>query len=64
VVMGRQDTMNDVHYGWVVNTHYDYVNMLTKMKEMKPHRFKEFQYSNETIYHYLDRIQQEQNLYD
>lgn len=56
--------MNDVHYGWVVNTHYDWINMLSKMKENKPHRFEEFQYSHETIYHYLDRIQQEQNLYD
>jgi hypothetical protein len=56
--------MNDTHYGWVVNTHYDWINMLTKMERNKPHRFEEFQYSNGTIYHYLDRIQQEQNLYD
>jgi len=56
--------MNDIHYGWVVNTHYDWINMLTKMQNNKPYRFEEFQYSNDTIYHYLDRIQQEQNLYD
>jgi hypothetical protein len=54
----------DHHYGWVVNSHYDWVNMLTKMEKKKPQRFEEFQYSKETIYHYLDRIQQEQNLYD
>ncbi len=54
----------DYHYGWVVNSHYDWVNMLTKMEKNKPQRFEEFQYSKETIYHYLDRIQQEQNLYD
>jgi len=26
--------------------------------------FKEFKYSEATIYHHIDRIQQEQNLYD
>jgi hypothetical protein len=56
--------MNDTHYGWVVNTHYEWMNMLVKMKESKPDRFKEFDYSHSTIYHYLDKIQQEQNLYD
>jgi len=56
--------MNENSYGQIINHHYNWINMLTKMKEMKPHRFKEFQYSNQTIYHYLDRIQQEQNLYD
>jgi len=56
--------MNDTHYGWVVNTHYDWVNMLVKMKENKPERFEHFNYSHSTIYHYLDKIQQEQNLYD
>jgi hypothetical protein len=56
--------MNDVHYGWVVNTHYDWINMLNTMKKNKPHRFEEFQYSHATLYHYLDKIQQEQNLYD
>ena len=56
--------MNDEHYGWVVNTHYDWINMLSKMKEKKPQRFNDFRYSNQTIYHYLDRVQQEQNVYD
>ena len=56
--------MNDEHYGWVINTHYDWINMLSKMKEKKPQRFNDFRYSNQTIYHYLDRVQQEQNVYD
>ena len=56
--------MNDTHYGWVVNTHYEWVNMLVKMKENKPERFEHFNYSHSTIYHYLDKIQQEQNLHD
>ena len=56
--------MNDQHYGWTINTRYDWINMLTKMKEGNPQRFDEFQYSQQTIYHYLDCIQQEQNLYD
>jgi len=56
--------MNEEHYGWVVNTHYDWINMLSKMKEKKPQRFNDFRYSNQTIYHYLDRVQQEQNVYD
>ncbi len=51
-------------YGWVVDSRYQWINMLTKMQKNNPRRFKEFQYSQETIYHYLDRIQQEQNLYD
>ena len=56
--------MNEQHYGWVVNTHYDWVNMLTKMKSKQPERFQNFHYSNQTIYHYLDCIQQEQNIHD
>ena len=56
--------MNDEHYGWVINTHYDYINLLTKMEKKNPQRFNEFHYSESTIYHYLDRLQQEQNLYD
>lgn len=59
------DLMHDEqHYGWVVDKRYDWINMLTKMKETNPQRFEEFQYSNQTIYHYLDRLQQEQNTYD
>ncbi len=56
--------MNEAHYGYIVNTHYDYINMLNKMQKKNPHRFKEFKYSQETIYHYIDILQQEQNLYD
>ena len=51
-------------YGWVVDKRYDWINMLHKMQKSNPRRFKEFKYSQETIYHYLDRIQQEQNVYD
>lgn len=56
--------MNDAHYGYMINTHYDWINMLTKMEEKKPLRFQEFQYQKTTIYHYLDRLQHEQHLYD
>lgn len=55
---------DQAHYGYVVNTRYDAINMLTKMEKYKPERFKEFAYSKATIYHYLDRVQQEQNTYD
>lgn len=51
-------------YGWVVDKHYDWINMLHQMKKKNPQRFTEFNYSEETIYHHLDRIQQEQHLYD
>jgi len=56
--------MNEEHYGWVVNTHYDWVNMLNLMKNNKPKRFEEFHYTNSTIYHYLSRIQHEQYTLD
>lgn len=56
--------MNEAHYGFVVNCYYDYINMLTTMKKKKPQRFEEFQYSCETIYHYLDRLQNEQHMLD
>ncbi len=56
--------MNDAHYGWVVNTHYDWINMLIKMKEQHPKRFEEFDYSHSLIYEYLDKLQQEQNVFD
>lgn len=51
-------------YGWVVDKRYDWINMLIQMEEKNPLRFKEFKYSKQTIYHYLDRVQQEQNIYD
>ena len=64
-MISMYDLMHDEqHYGWVVDKRYDWINMLTKMKEGNPQRFEEFQYSNQTIYHYLDRLQQEQNTYD
>lgn len=51
-------------YGWIVDKHYDWINMLEQMKRSKPQRFGEFDYSQSTIYHYLDKIQQQQNLHD
>ncbi len=51
-------------YGWIVDKRYDWINMLSKMQRNNPQRFKEFQYSTATFYHYLDRVQQEQNTYD
>lgn len=57
-------TCEEHHYGWVINTHYDWMNMLLKMKSKNPQRFEEFQYSTQTIYDYLDKIQYDQNLYD
>ena len=59
------DMMQDERrYGWIVDSRYQWINMLTKMQKNNPQRFKEFKYSQETIYHHLDRIQQEQNLWD
>jgi hypothetical protein len=59
------DMMQDERrYGWVVDSRYQWINMLTKMQKNNPQRFEEFKYSQETIYHHLDRIQQEQNVYD
>jgi len=47
-----------------VDKRYDWINMLANMQKNNPRRFKEFKYSQETIYHHLDRIQQEQHIYD
>jgi len=59
------DLMHDErHYGYVLDKRYDWLNMLIKMEQKNPRRFKEFKYSRATMYHYLDRIQQEQNIYD
>jgi len=59
------DVMHDERrYGWIVDSRYQWINMLTKMQKNNPRRFKEFKYSQETIYHHLDRIQQEQHIYD
>lgn len=51
-------------YGWLVDKHYDSINMLMKMQLMNPRRFNEFQYTNSTIYDYIDRVQNQQNTYD
>ena len=51
-------------YGWIVDSRYQWINMLYKMEKNNPRRFKEFKYSKATLYHHLDRVQQEQNLYD
>ena len=56
--------MNDAHYGYVVNTYWDHINMLSRMKDKNPERFNSFKYSNETIYHYIDKLQHKQNVYD
>ncbi len=55
---------DEARYGWVVDKHYDWINMLHKMKNNNPTRFKEFSYSEKDIYHHLDRLSQEQYLYD
>jgi len=51
-------------YGWVVDSRYQWINMLIKMQKNNPRRFDEFKYSQQTIYHYIDRLNQEQNIYD
>lgn len=56
--------MNEAHYGYVINTHYDWINMLNTMKKNKSNRFEEFSYGQETIYHFLERIEQEQHTPD
>jgi hypothetical protein len=55
---------DEQHYGWIVDKRYDWINMLSKMQKNNPRRFKEFQYSQETIYYHIDKVQQEQNVYD
>lgn len=51
-------------YGWIVDKRYDWINMLNRMERINPSRFEEFNYSNKDIYHYLDRLQQEQHICD
>jgi len=59
------DIMHDERrYGYVLDKRYDWLNMLITMEKKNPRRFREFRYSKQTMYHYLDRIQQEQNIYD
>jgi len=53
------DIMHDERrYGYVLDKRYDWLNMLIKMEQKNPRRFKEFKYSRATMYHYLYRIQQ------
>ena len=59
------DMMHDERrYGYILDKRYDWLNLLIKMEKKNPQRFCEFKYSKSTMYHYLDRIQQEQNVYD
>jgi len=59
------DMMHDERrYGYVLDKRYDWLNMLIMMEKKNPQRFRELKYSRETMYHYQDRIQQEQNVYD
>ena len=59
------DLMHDERrYGWVVDSRYQWINLLTKMEQSNPQRFKEFKYSKATIYHHIDRLNREQNTYD
>jgi hypothetical protein len=59
------DLMHDERrYGWVVDSRYQWINLLTKMEQNNPQRFEEFKYSKATIYHHIDRLNQEQNTYD
>jgi len=56
--------MNESHYGYVINTYWDQLNMLSKMKDKNPQRFDEFRYSQSNIYDMIDRLQHQQNLQD
>ena len=56
--------MNEQHYGYVINTYWDNLNMLTRMKDKNPKRFEAFEYSQTHIYDMIDRLQHQQNLQD
>ena len=56
--------MNETHMGWIINTHYDAINMLTKMRDKNPQRFEEFRYSQTDIYAMIDTLQHQQHIYD
>lgn len=60
----RYNTVNDICYGSVINSYYDWINMLNSLKDKNPNRFEEFSYSDETIYHYLEKVEQEQHTLD
>lgn len=48
--------MNERHIGYEIDCDYQWINMLTKMREKNPQRFYEF-YDDNTIYHYMDKLQ-------
>jgi len=56
--------MTESHYGYIINTYYNHLNMLSKMKDKNPQRFGAFDYSQTHIYDMIDRLQHQQNLYD
>jgi hypothetical protein len=56
--------MNEAHYGYVINTYWDNLNMLSKMKDKNPQRFEAFKYSQGHIYDMIDKLQHQQNLQD
>jgi hypothetical protein len=51
--------MNDQHKGHEIDLCYDWLNMLDRLIVGNPNRCKEFNYSQETVYYYLDRLQNE-----
>ena len=56
--------MNEAHYGYIINTYYNHLNMLSKMKDKNPQRFDAFEYSQTHIYDMIDILQHQQNLQD
>jgi hypothetical protein len=56
--------MNEAHYGYVINTYWDNLNMLSKMQDKNPQRFEAFKYSQGHIYDMIDKLQHQQNLQD
>ncbi len=47
---------NERHIGYEIDCDYLWINMLTTMRENNPQRFYEF-YNDDTIYHYMDKLQ-------
>lgn len=56
--------MNEAHYGYMINTYWDHLNMLSRLKDKNPQRFEAFEYSQGHIYDIIDKLQQQQNLQD
>ena len=48
--------MNDLHLGYEIDCDYQWVNMLSRMREYNPRRFYEF-YNDNTLYYYMDKLQ-------